>query len=75
MGRVGLSYSEALGLLHFMPTLLFPIFTHLCLPTSSVSLSSFILAVPIHEFNGTVAVEREVQFPFIFKQLCIEELL
>ena len=41
-----------LGLLSFVPALLFSIFGHLFLPSSSVSLTYFILAVPMRECLG-----------------------
>ena len=40
------------GLLFFVPALLLSILTHLFLPSSSVSLCYFILAVPMRECLG-----------------------
>ena len=40
------------GLLSFVPTSLLSIHTHFFLPSSCVSLSYFILAVPMHECLG-----------------------
>ena len=39
-------------LFYLVPTLLHSIFTLFCLPSSTVSLSSLILGVPMHEYLG-----------------------